>query len=127
MKTKIDKTYIKDLPKADKTIVNELLKSTDYPVFMPYLVKTPAPYLIDFDGYAIKDRNKIISSSTKEVKNLYKALDMLGITEEEARLLDLTLNEITKEKLLFAGHYVNYGCNDETAMDIEKLEKLLNW
>ena len=71
-------------------------------IFIPYLVETPNPYVINLSFYkTVKVRESIISGIKKRVELLRCVLDELGIGVEEARKCNYTLNSSTQIQLMF--------------------------
>lgn len=95
--------------------------------FIPYLVETPKPYLIDLSGYDDKEKVEIMRAVDSQVLILNTVLDEMGISREESIQNDYTLNESSIIKLMYiAWNECNEGVKDKLNMLLDIVPKGIN-
>lgn len=78
----------------------QLMNKSYYDIYVPFMVKTPVPYIIDLGHYSNEgDRRKAIKCLDKKVLELYEILGRLGISEKTAIKEKYSLNMNTTHKL----------------------------
>jgi hypothetical protein len=114
----IDFSYV---PKSKICLCKELMKECRCMTecFIPYIVETPKPYLINLSFYKNDKVKKLIIKKIKnQVDILLTVLKELRITIADAINNDYSLNETTKLKLLFIAWEQN---NNNIKIKLNKL------
>jgi hypothetical protein len=96
--------YIKELNPDDYTRALEMVRELrvqkgDDSYILPYYVKTPKPHIVDITWYEYHVRDEKINEINKSVNELYEAMELLGVSTEEAIKEDYELNYETRDKL----------------------------
>jgi hypothetical protein len=96
--------YIKSLNKEDYQKALQMTREMreqrgDNDYILPYYVNTPKPYIVNIAWYEHHVRDEKIQDMENSVKELYEAMDLLGISQEEAKNSEYTLNYDTRDKL----------------------------
>jgi len=121
--------FLVGLSDAEKDfVVIQMSLGMNSQIKIPYLVRTPRPYVICLRDFRNDiERKERIKQLEAKVENLRGIMIGLGITEEEGGILGLSLNGNTRNRLMdIAWGQYSYANSIGQSVNAEKLNEIYN-
>ena len=120
--------FVRNLTGHDKMLVDVAMEAKWPGIAVPYLVRTPDPYVVCLKHYRNEAaRHEAIERLNKSVEELDVVLSLLGITREDAAERKYTLNLDTRHRLMDVSRYGMSTIEDiDLAERCQKVFHMLN-